>query len=586
VRRITILLAALGALLLIPATQAFAGGTANVTIEGHGAGEVSSVGGVGAFESGNPEFTELFESFGPAAEGSPPIQCSYPPQAGTCEAPVTLDEALEVEGVALHAVAAPGSEFAGWTVEEIGAVLGVVLGCSEGNTLVEPGETPTFCMPFREEVNPHDIHVAALFCNEGESLEECEAEEPEGPTNRRTLTLTKSPDAANGEGVGTVSSKPKGIKCTITCQGTAASLYQDGVVLLKAKPNKTSTFEGWGVGDCEAETVSPTEGTCTVTMSEDLEVEAIFGGSSKEIIAPQALTLTKAGDGHGLVKSKPGGVVCEADCTEATASYQGEYEYKPGKFKPAKIVLLTATASLGSEFTGWEGCEAEPEGKCEVSMEAAQNVSAEFIALPDNTLTVTKSPNAANGEGVGTVSSKPKAIKCTITCQETTATLSEDTVVLLKAKPNKTSTFEGWGVGDCDAETVTPTEGTCTVAMSAAREVEAIFGGSSKAITAPQALTLAKAGSGEGLVKSKPGGVVCEAACDEAVALFQGEYEYKPGKFKPAKIVILKAYSAPGSAPVIWSGCEAEPEPEPGFVECEVSMTTAQAVTATFDELE
>jgi hypothetical protein len=51
-------------LLLIPAAQAAGAGTIHVKIEGTGQGEVSSVGGLGAFRSEDPVLNEELEAFG------------------------------------------------------------------------------------------------------------------------------------------------------------------------------------------------------------------------------------------------------------------------------------------------------------------------------------------------------------------------------------------------------------------------------------------------------------------------------------------------------------------------------------------
>jgi Divergent InlB B-repeat domain len=654
VRRLTILLAALAALMLVPAAQALANGTATVVVEGEGSGEVSSAGGFFVPE-GEGEFLEFWE-------GATAVECSYEspgPETGTCVGEMNEEPEVEpgLEAISLHAVPTYGSEFVEWVVLEgftlngcsstyvYNCTVGVETG--EGNVEVyaifkpsdeypltiskggsgsgtvssEPSGidcgsecsssffwTSYFSPPWttltltaepapgsefekwellegssfntcKNSSNPCKIAMAepmaieAIFVCETEGG--CEEEEEEGgPTNKRTLTVTKSPDPSSGAGAGSVKSKPKGINCATYCEGTQASLYKNTEVLISAKPAKGSTFTEW-VG-CEGEV----EGKCLVTMSEDQEVEAVFGGESKAIPNPQELSLAKAGDGYGKVKSKPGGIVCEADCLNATALFFGG-ETEP-KVKAAKTVVLTATAYPGSEFDGWEGCEAEPEGNCEVLMESAQSVTAEFSALPTNTLTVTKSPSPSAGAGAGSVKSKPKGINCATYCAESQATLAEDAVVVLKAKAAKGSTLAGWS--GCESETNTGSEGTCTVAMSIAQEVTAEFGAESKAISNPQALTLTMAGSGDGKVKSKPAGIVCEEACDSATALFFGG-ETEP-KVKAAKIVVLTGTPYAGSGAVQWSGCEAEPEPEPGLVQCEVSMATAQSVTATFDELE
>jgi len=99
------LLAILATFVLLPVAQAAANGTVTVNISGTGQGEVSSVGGHLGFY-----------------EGSPPIECTGPPASGTCQTELVEEPAFEpgVEGIGLHEEAAAGSEFVGWTVEEIG----------------------------------------------------------------------------------------------------------------------------------------------------------------------------------------------------------------------------------------------------------------------------------------------------------------------------------------------------------------------------------------------------------------------------------------------------------------------------------
>ncbi len=530
--RLTVLLATVAAFMLVPAAQAFAAAPVTVEILGTGSGEVQ----------------------GAIYPGTPPMACSYngetETQSGVCENVMT--EEGEEQGEGLEAIAAPGSKLTGWEYE---ADPEAFAGCF----------TETLCAVTQTSENNGAAHFTVYF----------EKEVAPGPTNKRLLTLTKSPSPSAGTGQGTVKSKPKGINCASTCSGATASLYKNSTVVLTEKPTgETSTFVEWN--GCDSET----EGKCVVTMSEAKEVEAVFAGTSKAIPNPQALTVSKVDNGfetgQGTVKSKPGGIACENDCTETAALFAGTLtEPKP---KAATKVVLTATKAPGSVFSGWTGCDEEVEGACVVTMSEAKAVTAEFTALPKNTLTLTKSPSPSAGTGVGTVTSKPKGIKCATACSEEQASLPEDATVVLKGKAATGSTLAGWE--GCESTTViSATEGTCTVSMATAQEVTAEFGGVSKAILNPQALTLAKAGSGYGTVKSKPGGIACEAACTATTALYQGTLtEPKP---KAAATVTLTATSAPGSQTVVWSGCDEEVEGA-----CVVSMSEAKEVTATFDELE
>ncbi len=105
-------------------------------------------------------------------------------------------------------------------------------------------------------------------------------EEPTGPTNLRTLTLKKS--AGGTGGTGSVSSKPKGINCgDRPATEAVAKMYENSVVVLKAKASTGSTIAGWK-GCATSTGVGGVEGTCEVTMSAAKEVKVASGlGASK-----------------------------------------------------------------------------------------------------------------------------------------------------------------------------------------------------------------------------------------------------------------------------------------------------------------
>jgi Divergent InlB B-repeat domain len=550
VRRLTILLATVGALLLVPVTQAVAAGTMTVLVEGSGAGEIDS--------------NEGIVPFGGIMKGVPPIECEYAspgPTTGICEDEYEVVPEFEAEGVGLHAFPAAGSEFGGWEIMLNGVQ-------TSGNGCPIEGEPANYeCRTASSEgANPEAI-ATAYFCEEGTSLLPAEAgcgAGPSGPTNLRTLTITKSPSSSTGGGNGAVSSKPKGIKCGATCDEAVASMYKNTPVELTAKPSTGSTFVKWSNpgGACD-ESTSP---TCTVPMSEDEEVGAVFAGTSKAFSPAEALTVSKGNSsGKGTVKGP--GLGCEAECTSTVVLFQGPVtEPKP---KAGKIVVLKQAPAFGSVFSGWTGCESEPEGNCQVAMETAKEVTAEYELLPNKTLTV----NKEYAKGNGSVSSKPKGIKCGTTCTQAVAQMPEGAAVELTAKPSS-GTFVKWEGGDCNGST----NPVCVVTMNADETTKAVFSEPGKAFSPQETLTLNKAGSGYGTVKAA--GLGCELLCSSTSVLYQGPLtEPKP---KPGKVVILKAASAPGSQTVVWSGCDAETEAG----ECVVEMDENHIVTATFDELE
>lgn len=536
--RFTILAALVAAFFLVPVAQA-AASTIKVNIAGTGTGKVREI--------------KLY------SKATPPIDCSYAapgPATGDCEG------TLETPTASLAAFAGEGSEFGGWTVTKAKGTLY----CDESE------EEKEFVLAFNDNKEPfsqpyHGMDGACFIepdeAGEAELTAFFDKEGPEPPTNKSTLTLTKSPDPSTGAGAGTVSSKPKGLKCATACTEAVGSFYKESSVVLTATPaGETSTFKEW-VG-CD----TPSGTTCTMSMSADKEVKAVFAGTSKAILSPTALTLSKgeseSNRGYGTVKAT--GLTCESECQETTVLYQGTItEPKP---VAAKTVELKAAPAFGSKFTGWSGggCSGT-EAVCKVTMNEATTVTAEFADLPDKALTVEK----AYEGGLGAVLSKPKGIKCGTTCTTTSANMPEGAAILLTAKPASTepaTTFVKWEGGDCAGLVTT----TCTVTMDKAETVKAVFSGPVKAITNPQKLTLTKEGTGYGTVKAA--GLTCEVLCTAAATLYAG-----PPK---AAKVTLKATSAPGSKAVEWTGCESNPTPS----ECVVTMSEAKAVVATFDELE
>lgn len=166
------------------------------------------------------------------------------------------------------------------------------------------------------------------------------------------LTVAK----AEGSGSGKVSSSPAGILCLANCTSTKAIFLQSTKVKLTQVPAKHFHFVEW-LGDCTG------SGPCELLMDEDHEVEASFAEDPK-----LPLRLTKSGVGEGMVRSKPGGIVCIYACTTVEATfYEGE-----------TVVLEVPKVGGGSTFEGWSGCDAEPEGNCEVTMDAAKVVTATF----------------------------------------------------------------------------------------------------------------------------------------------------------------------------------------------------------------
>ena len=237
-------------------------------------------------------------------------------------------------------------------------------------------------------------------------------------TFRPLYTLTVTPT-----GMGTITSAPSGITCGADC----TEVYNHGTaVTLTATPTSTSAFSGWS-GACTG------TGACTVTITGAVAVAATF------TLNQYTLTVARAGTGTGTVTSSPAGITCGADCTELV--------------NHGTAVTLTASAAVGSSFTGWSGGGCTGTGTCTVTLTAATTVTATF-AVNSYTLTVARA-----GTGTGTVTSSPAGISCGADC---TQVYNHGTVVTLTAAAAGGSTFAGWSGGGCAGTA------PCTVTMTTA----------------------------------------------------------------------------------------------------------------------
>jgi hypothetical protein len=250
--------------------------------------------------------------------------------------------------------------------------------------------------------------------------------------------------------------------------------------------------------------------------------------SSQDYNEQYTLTVSKTGNGNGTLTSNPTGVNCGTTCSAG--------------YNHGASVILTATASTGSTFTGWSGA-CSGTGTCTVQMDTAKNITANFALQNYQTLTITR-----EGTGSGTLASSPAGINCGSTC---TAAFNQAATVTLTATPASGSSFTGWS-GACSGT------GTCTLSMSAERLVTATF-----TLQIPTyALTIAKYGNGIGTLISSPAGIDCGLTCTTT--------------FTYGTSVTLTPTPASGSNFTGWSGACT------GTGTCTVSMTAARSVTATF----
>ena len=175
-----------------------------------------------------------------------------------------------------------------------------------------------------------------------------------------TLTITKS-----GNGSGTVTgffSTETGLFSHFSCGTTCSATFLQGTVVhLGDMPDSGSFFQNWG-GACSGTTTA----SCPVTMNSDQPVTADF-------VLGVSLNVAFAGGGNGTVTSFDGGINCMGTIGTCSLLYA-----------PGTSVSLTAAASGLSTFASWSGaCSGTDPNKCNVTMSAAESVTARFNPPPD-----------------------------------------------------------------------------------------------------------------------------------------------------------------------------------------------------------
>ncbi len=232
------------------------------------------------------------------------------------------------------------------------------------------------------------------------------------------------------------------VECGPACHEETYEYKENEEVTLHEYAATGSEFVKWT--GCES---NPTPAKCTVMMTEAKTVEAEFRAKT-----PLPLTLKKTGTGEGTVEAP--GIDCGPACHEETTNEVYENEE----------VTLYARAETGSEFVKWTGCESNPSPNvCTVEMTEAKTVEAEFRPRTPLPLTLKKT-----GTGEGTVTSAPPGIDCGPACHEETHEFYEDETVTLTENVESGSVFVKWT--GCESN---PTPAECTVAMTAAKTVEA-----------------------------------------------------------------------------------------------------------------
>jgi uncharacterized repeat protein (TIGR01451 family) len=230
-----------------------------------------------------------------------------------------------------------------------------------------------------------------------------------------------------------------------------ASHSDSGWSISGTPPNEVlvapTTVAGQTVSHVHVISATPTGSCPTFTNSASF---TSFDGDSGSATATttvscSGLTVTKNGTGSGTVTSSPAGISCGSGCS--------------GLFGNGTPITLTATPSVGSDFTGWSGSGCGGTGVCTFVVNGAKTVTATFT-LQQKRLTVMK-----KGNGRGTVTSSPAGIGCGATCN---VGFLYGTAVTLTAKPTPNSIFSGWS-GACAGK------GACSLSMTTDRTATATF---------------------------------------------------------------------------------------------------------------
>jgi hypothetical protein len=430
--RLTLLLAAAAAFLLVPAAQALAAGGPEVEIltVGNGSGKV--VGQV------------------PFA-GNPAIECNWngTSQSGTCKTKASeLEPGEPEEGYAavMNHQAAAGSEFTGWKIE--GGI--DVKGCEQekpeagGCTVLSFGEKIIIKATFKK-IPVTNVHIILSGKGSGEVLGH-----PGG-----------------GEGTPRVECKWNGETqiqsgtCNVEAGGPQGPFLR--YIFLEELAAAGSNFKEWelvsGKGKESGEGCKPRTGKeCVVGNVSGAETEIVV--KAQFTPPPVPLTITKSGTGTGTVTSSPAGINCGGTCV--------------AEFEKGTEVTLTPTAPAGSTFVEWTGA-CTGSGACVVSMSEAKSVNAKFDV---ETFALTLS--TPGGHGSLSAECTPPGGSCSSltaipygTSVKVTAT-SESIEYTLKALSGSGSAASNCNLG----------AGTCTFTIKANSEVSAEF--ASAAIRATQ----------------------------------------------------------------------------------------------------
>jgi uncharacterized repeat protein (TIGR02543 family) len=165
-----------------------------------------------------------------------------------------------------------------------------------------------------------------------------------------------------GQVVGNGSIAGAGLHCTSTGGSSCTSPQAASAnVTLSASPGFGATFTGWSGGACAGSSF-----VCTVSMTTARSVTATFTTATTQ--TGERLTITVS----GLGSVSASGGVCTSTSAKGTACTQ---EYGQG----ARATLVASAPAKGFVFAGWTGACTGKKTTCDVTMSAAEAVTAKFV---------------------------------------------------------------------------------------------------------------------------------------------------------------------------------------------------------------
>jgi hypothetical protein len=213
----------------------------------------------------------------------------------------------------------------------------------------------------------------------------------------------------SGTGSGTATTPSNLINCVWSNGTTSGSCTHEYTWPAKAPaPTITVTYAPTtGSEACISNSCGVVDATVThaVQLADkgDISVAITF------TLAPDKLTVTKTGDGTGVVTSTPAGIACGATCS-------GQFD--------GNAITLAAVADAGASFVAWTGACAGQGATCTLTLTGDATTNAVFgLAQPSPTPSPTPTPTPSPSGG-------PTAAQITLSTSPAAAGTSPTAVIV------------------------------------------------------------------------------------------------------------------------------------------------------------